>query len=344
MKGKRKGKGFPRINRRNVFIVFLCAALLIVSTPFKASAEGDRSVNATHANVVLFAYFTDEENTDWFNETSTSYPGDSFTGTNAQRYMYYYDGTQNRSFSTYMSKISGGAHRMQNIFPQYDESTEKVAAVQLSITENEAKVGNYDRQIAQELKDKIDLSGYNTEKLDVNKDGFIDNVTLVLQGGEYSSSAAGNETPLLRSHKFNCIAENWGNTKLYANTFNVLSTKTLNDKRAGVIAHEYLHSLGYPDLYRNGGSDYPVGNWDIMSNDNRQMVYPLAYLRMAISGWVQIPEIDTKGAYTDKTENADGTTTYSLKLETISVDDSSAGNLCNAVTITSPETLMKSLS
>lgn len=329
MNGKRRREGFSKINRTSMFIVFLCTALLIAEFPMKASAESGQKKTVTHANLVLFAYFSDEDEPDWFNKKSDTYQGDNITEemTNAERYMHYYDGEQNRSFSTYMSKISGGAYQVQNVFPQYDSSTGRVEAVQLSVTEEQAKTGNYDLQIIKELKEKMDLSAFK-DKLDMDRNKVIDNVSLVLQGGDYTSSASG-VTPTLRSHKFNYYIENWGNTDIGAETFNMLSTTAVNGKRAGVITHEYLHSLGYPDLYRNGGSDYPVGNWDIMSGDGRQMVYPLAYLRMAVSGWVQIPEIDD--ACTNSTKNEDGTTTYSLELETISNT-----NLCNAVMLTSP--------
>lgn len=329
MNGKRRKEGVSKISRTSMFIVFLCTALLFAASPMKASAEDGQKKTVTHANLVLFAYFSDEDEPDWFNKKSDTYQGDDITEemTNAERYMHYYDGEQNRSFSTYMSKISGGAYQVQNVFPQYDSSTGRVEAVQLSVTEEQAKAGNYDLQIIKELKEKMDLSAFK-DKLDMDKNKVIDNVSLVLQGGDYTSSASG-VTPTLRSHKFNYYIENWGNTGIGAETFNMLSTTAVNGKRAGVITHEYLHSLGYPDLYRNGGSDYPVGNWDIMSGDGRQMVYPLAYLRMAVSGWVQIPEIDD--ACTNSTKNEDGTTTYSLELETISDT-----NLCNAVMLTSP--------
>lgn len=313
---------------KSILIMFLCAVLFIAMAPIKIFAE-DQNDGSQHANLVLFVCFSDEDDLDWLNETSSG-PYEDYTKgmTNAQRYMAYYDGSQNRSFSSYMAKISGGKYQVKNIFPQYDEETGKVTPFQVTnVTEQQAKTGNHDAQIVKELKEAIDLSKWVNE-LDLNGDKVIDNVSIILQGGNYESSATGKDTPSLRSHKFDSYEVDWMSTNLIAKTFNMLSTSTINGKRAGVITHEYLHSLNYPDLYTGNQNDNPVGNWDIMSSDGRFMTYPLAYLRMHFSNWAQVPEIDD--LYTKK-DNQDGTFSYEIELETIS--DS---NLDNAIMITSP--------
>lgn len=316
---------------KSILIMFLCTVLFIAMAPIKIFAE-DQNDSTQHANLVLFVCFSDEDDLDWLNKPTDSIFEDSYTKgmTNVQRYMAYYDGSQNRSFSSYMAKISGGKYQVKNIFPQYNEETQKVTPFKLTnVTEQQAKTGNHDSQIIKELKNAIDLSNWAKE-LDLDDNTMIDNVSIILQGDNYESSATGEDTPSLRSHKYSPSVpmENWMKTNLSANVFNVLSTYTLNFKQAGVITHEYLHSLGYPDLYRKNQSDYPVGNWDIMSNDSKYMVYPLAYLRMHFSNWAQVPEIDN--SYT-KTKNQDGTFSYEIELETISDT-----NLDNAIMITSP--------
>ena len=321
MKIKINERIFPKVQTCRILAALLCAALFITVMPLNAFAVEEPKTEGTHANLVLFAYFADETETDWFNETSETVDAGGMT--NVQRYINYYNGSQNRSFSTYMSKISGGAYMVTNIFPQYDESTGKVTPLQLSVTETDARAKDCDAQIISELEKSINLSQWASQ-LDLDGDTVIDNISVVLQGED--GDVAGTT---LRSHKFTTHAiSSWSGTNLSAYTFNMLNTKALDGKRAGLIAHEYLHSLNYPDLYRKMQSDYPVGNWDIMSGDGRFMTYPLAYLRMAISGWAQIPDIVDAGT---KTENSDGTTTYDLTLETISDT-----NLNNAVMITSP--------
>ena len=213
---------------------------------------------------------------------------------------------------------------MENVFPQYDSNTKKVQAIKLSMTKQEAETANCDAQIVKDLSKEIDLSAWS-DQLDSDGDGVIDNVSVVLQGPNATSTSV--QTPSLRSHKFTNIGSNWGKSGLQSYTFNMLNTTSLNNKRAGLIAHEYLHSLLYPDLYRQDGStEKPVGNWDIKSEDGRWMNYPLAYLRMAVSNWVQVPEIDEVGF--NPTPGPDSTV-YDVELETISDT-----NLCNAVMIT----------
>lgn len=132
---------FSRAKRRRMLAAFLCVALLITAIPLRASAAGQQKDVTTRANVVLFAYFSDETDTDWFNKISEDgYTDNNTKGmTNVQRYINYYNGSQNRSFSTYMSKISGGTYAVKNIFPQYDEATGKVTPLKLSMTEEEVK-------------------------------------------------------------------------------------------------------------------------------------------------------------------------------------------------------------
>ncbi|WP_296877272.1 immune inhibitor A domain-containing protein, partial [Thomasclavelia sp.] len=314
---------------KSILIMFLCTVLFIAMAPIKIFAE-DQNDGSQHANLVLFVCFSDEDDLDWLNKPTEGGYEDSYTKgmTNVQRYMAYYDGSQNRSFSSYMSKISGGKYQVKNIFPQYDEETGKVTPFKLtSVTEEQAKVGNYDTQIIEDVKKEINLSNYVND-LDLNNDKTIDNVTIILQGGPYESSATGENTPSLRCHKRLYTTDNWNGVELNANVFNMLSTDTLNNKRAGVITHEYLHSLNYPDLYTSNQNDNPVGNWDIMSSDGRFMNYPLAYLRMHFSGWADVQEIDA--LYTKK-DNQNGTFSYEVELNTISDT-----NLNNAVMITSP--------
>ena len=70
------------------------------------------------ANLVLFAYFSDEPNKDYFNQPSAQ-PGKS----RAQALMELYDGQQGRSFRQYMNTISGGRFQVHNLFPQWDGQT-----------------------------------------------------------------------------------------------------------------------------------------------------------------------------------------------------------------------------
>ncbi|MDE7120817.1 MAG: hypothetical protein K2O42_01485, partial [Oscillospiraceae bacterium] len=82
----------------------------------------------------------------------------------------------------------------------------------------------------------------------------------------------------------------------------------------GVLCHEFLHSLDYPDLYRNDRTGTPVGLWDIMASNSVFLQYPLAYHRSAISGWLESEDITTNGTYTLSPASSDtGNRLYLLK-------------------------------
>ena len=68
---------------------------------------------------------------------------------------------------------------------------------------------------------------------------------------------------------------------------------------AGVLCHEFLHTVGYPDLYRNSSrTGTPVGLWDIMASNSVFVQYPLAYQRYKVSGWLDAKTITEDGTYT----------------------------------------------
>lgn len=330
MKRNREGRrkaGLPEKLLCLLLTLIFAAGQLAIPTSVFAAESG--SAAREHGNLVLFAIFADENEENWLNEDAGTAYGPYQGKTNGERIMDYYEGTQNRSFQNYMSNISGGAHIVKNTFPQYDARTGEITPVKLTVKESEAKTANWDEQIVTEIQKAVNLAGYE-EQVDLNKDGTIDNISIILQGDDAAGSA--NATPSLRSHKFvRPNSGNWNGTALNGLVFNMLNTQSLNGKRAGLIAHEYMHSLGYPDLYRRDGTkDYPVGNWDMMSSDGRFMTYPLAYLRQAVSGWVTLPELTEDGT-AKAAANEDGSTTYDVTLRTMSAD-----NLCNAITITSP--------
>ena len=89
------------------------------------------------ANLVLFAYFSDEPNKDYFNQPSAQ-PGKS----RAQALMELYDGQQGRSFRQYMNTISGGRFQVHNLFPQWDGQT--LTACELPFTRQQAQTGSID--------------------------------------------------------------------------------------------------------------------------------------------------------------------------------------------------------
>ncbi|MBD8924976.1 MAG: hypothetical protein EGR89_03050 [[Eubacterium] rectale] len=125
--------------------------------------------------------------------------------------------------------------------------------------------------------------------------------------------------PTLWAHRSSYAGDEiWSGKKIV--DYNILNTYAVYDSiiadKAGVIVHEFLHTLGFPDLYPNQEGTYcPVSKWDIMAVCSSYPQYPLAYLRHKIGGWIDINTItkSTTHLTLDLQSNANGNQAYILK-------------------------------
>lgn len=124
---------------------------------------------------------------------------------------------------------------------------------------------------------------------DINNDGFIDNLIIILQGS----------------------ADTWGSIlwpmSIYLNSPQIAIGNKLVDHynkqlssmlNVSVICHEFFHALGAPDLYHYSYDSFdPVGEWDIMGYGSA--VHMTAYMKWKYGKWFDaIPEITQPGTYT----------------------------------------------
>ena len=160
------------------------------------------------------------------------------------------------------------------------------------------------------VKDKIP----SNIDLDVNNDGEIDAIYFVVPEQT-------NRGEFLWPHKWE-IYDETGETDvngLVMGKYNLIPTSSIgyrtNNGSYNVMAHEFLHLLGYPDMYINGNYDKPVGEWSVMSNGK---CYPTVWERIKYGGWIsenQIPIISQSGEYelSDVTKNPN-TNTIAYKI------------------------------
>lgn len=224
------------------------------------------------ANLVLFAYFNDQES-----EASSFYKDPAKAG---ELYSYY-EGSNGRSFKNYIRTISYGKMRVLDVFPQYDPDTGTINAAKLPYNSSEA-YKNIDTAIIDAVIASVNVDG---GILDLDSNGTIDNVTVILLGGSGDTESDGAS---YHAHK----SDYPGSKRAFGKqllSYNMLNTHRLVEElgKSGSIAHEFLHTLGFSDLYNNG-SDYPVHSWDIMARSGAYPSWPLAYTRMQ-RGWVSLP-------------------------------------------------------
>lgn len=200
------------------------------------------------------------------------------------------------SFREYLSKVSGGQHKVESVFPQTTQN-ENVEYITL-----DGNIADYQganeismvAEIAQKLSAKY--PNYDGSVLDQNGDGAIDNMMILA-----SVPSSGQFTP----HTANA-----GNGYAFAGKtigyYNVLETCT-SVTSAGTFwdsfdvptaAHEYVHTFGIPDYYRTAGmSGTPVGMWDLMAGSLGRPAL-LATTRENI-GWTNVPtKAATNATYT----------------------------------------------
>ena len=146
---------------------------------------------------------------------------------------------------------------------------------------------------------------------DYRSSGVLDNLTIVAQTPQQSS----------RSHK-----TSYPGTDTFSGyrvgSYNFIAMGSLMSEVSGyytynpcVLSHEFLHTLGLPDLYRlDDSSGIPVGRWDIMASEGFFHQYPLSYMRHTL-GWIPLPEITqaSPGTYTVNCTSLDtGTVAYKI--------------------------------
>ncbi|HPN40779.1 MAG TPA: hypothetical protein PKX36_04545 [Candidatus Cloacimonadota bacterium] len=113
--------------------------------------------------------------------------------------------------------------------------------------------------------------------LDADNDGEVDNVVFVCQG----MSDTWND--ILWPH----------HNRLYPYTFAMIGTLMVADYNfqlsweveAGTAAHEFSHSLNFPDLYHYDNNLDPVGAWDTMNSQSNPPQHHTTYMKHKYGGW-----------------------------------------------------------
>lgn len=252
--------------------------------------------SAGFANIVVFVQ---TEST-----ASANYFADKTDGINKRW------NTGERSLTSFLKKASNGKFTVNNIFPQYDSARN----IYVTYTVPDSCVsGPYSNDTALLSAVIKQLSVDSLVRIDCTGDGIIDNLTVVVHKDDCSCAS---KNDVLWPHRGVYSGSDKINGKTVRN-YNILNTEIFTNiiNSYGVISHEFMHSLGYPDLYKNTGADMPVGMWDIMASSNDFMSYPLAYLRNRISGWTNVSTVTktTSRLTLDAQDSPSGTHAYILK-------------------------------
>lgn len=297
-------EGMKRIWSR-IFGIFLCVAGIFLAAPMPVLADTisytstypDDCEDANMSNLVLFVGFSDGAGgTSHVNQHSTdatSFANGKCALDPACTFGYFNGSASNKqAMQRYLYNISYGQLRVDNLFPQYDAGANRIVPLILDGTADAYGSMFNDGLLLSAVLNKIADESIvpNNLNLDRNGDGTVDNLTLVIL-----TDSGDNNTYYNVSYKGNAGGGRINGKSVW--NYNILPEANIyfSLQNAGTIAHEFLHSCGYPDLYRNVG--HPVGRWCIMSATDYRMLYPLAYLRSAVSGWFSMSTVtqDTQG-------------------------------------------------
>ena len=276
--------------------LFVCGLLLWKPVQAEAATQVD--------NLVLMVNFSKD--------------GDNTFQTDFGRYQEMYIGPAsepNRSLSKYISTISDGQVTVNTYFPQVVNNVFLPVTIQGSASDYpDASVGEqFVQQVITAAQNMSELSF--PSKLDsMRGDDYIDNLTIIVQVDENNTSGA-----------FGSRKADWGDNQTllhgwHVGAYNVLPTNMLRlgtnyDQGYALASHEFLHTLGAPDLYRTAGeAGDPVGRWwDLMAGPNLTASYPLAYTRSELR-WMDIETLKESGTYTLwPAEGVSGNRAYILK-------------------------------
>ena len=232
------------------------------------------------ANLIVFVDFQD-----------TVHKEQCYTGDPQIQELFDGDEKNPRSLKQYIKAISYGQMEVENVIPQYNREGNQVVPVKLSMSSSQYTDGvNGDASLievlAQEWPEQLQLS---EEQLDYDGDGAIDNLMLVLPDEPANSNTSG------RMNTYQGSASIGGKQIGNYTVIPEYDAYKSSIKKSGVIIHEFLHTLGCPDLYWGGatGGEVPVGFWDMMATGDAGLPYPLAYTRSHDLGLFRIPEIRT---------------------------------------------------
>lgn len=271
-----------------IFKRTLCLLVALVMIAFSLQLQVFAKVATTGniANVIVCVRFADDTATDTFGENTD------------EILMLYNDTTDlyapmnyDYSFKAYINEISRGMLNVENTFPQYDGSV--ITPLTLSSTLQNSD----DSTILTEI-----IAAFNSGaitlpsgKYDYRTSGIFDNLTVLIQGTVNEASSG-----VMWPHKSVSNVTTRMNNGYYIGNYNFINTYSLLDSMTmqGTVSHEFMHTIGFPDLYRQSGlTGNPVGRWDIMAADSMYQQYPLSYMRYKM-GWVPMKSISKSGTYT----------------------------------------------
>jgi len=184
----------------------------------------------------------------------------------------YFDGFYNdasagaKSFRAYYTEVSLGALTVQaTVIPTWFHSVHPMSDYGADGSRPPDDANGPIYRLVTETVQLADPS-VNFATFDANGDGVVDHLTVIHAGAGQES---GGSSDLIWSHRWAVLdadPSTPGSQALIADGVQIYGyTMESEDSPLGVVAHEFGHDLGLPDLYDTDYSSAGAGVWDIMS-------------------------------------------------------------------------------
>lgn len=269
----------PKINISERLYKQRRAELTAFDVPGRAPHTG------TLNNIVIFIRFADQ---DEYNQPISLYEGWHNTDAGSMKNYFletsYGALTVNSTF--YPAAVGGMVVSWQDSHPRgyycpYDSIFNTIGYENSTICREreEALLAAATNAVSASVPAGLDIDG--------DDDNAVDNVTYIVAGGTTAWAT------LLWPHRTGF----WW-TEVYINgkqvlDYNLQVQNHLTGSSVGVLAHEFFHTLGAPDLYHYAdNSTYsPAYQWDIMDANSNPPQHMSAFMKWKYAGWISEPEI-----------------------------------------------------
>lgn len=261
---------------------------LFTEYPQSASAPANQAPTDGNeiVNIVIYICFSDEH-----------------VNLDNQMIDNYLNGANN-SLTDYYNKISYGKINIHNINPIQNAQTGQIFIYRDNKPRAYYQIGR--NHINREYRERTLLNNavnaskeyFNLEDLNIStlNDGYVDAVNFLVSGSPYSEWGG-----MLWPHSWdlnylsNSNPATIGGYKVKKYSFNFLEQLTV-----GLLAHEFAHVLGVPDLYHYEDNHAAVANWDLMHYEAEIPQYMVTHLRnkyLQVVDSRQIAKIEYNGNY-----------------------------------------------
>lgn len=121
--------------------------------------------------------------------------------------------------------------------------------------------------------------------LDADNDGEVDNIIFICQG---ATDNGGNALWPHHNRLYPTVLANIG--LLHVTDYNL---QLSDDVNTGVLAHEFSHTMNFPDLYHYNNNLDPVGSWDTQCSQSTPPQHHTTYMKYRYGGWTSAPPVIT---------------------------------------------------